>query len=276
MKASIIAIALILAVSSKSYTQSYQEKYKADICQCIEAEKADVKHLESSFEKCFKKHITKYAVSIDAEIKEANSTQKYVKGQKARLELKQKFKYELVNSCNYYFNTLNNARQLVLKKLRALPVDSTELEKQNQNVALKPHWQNYFSRAQVYFKLGRLKKAEQDLLESLKINPYGKMPLYVRKEMLLLAWVLEEQNRFNEAIEIYNKISIGKIDSEVDILKTIVKRRQGNKYNSSKVTIKQTINKNKKLTPLKKTEATKNKASKPKDSIQSLKKLFKL
>lgn len=279
---------LLFLFSFDNYSQNYLDEYKADICSCIETKKTTLTAVDNIFKACFTKNMTTYAIFIDAEIKEEDKVLKYIKGQKLRQELQQKFKYELVYSCNAYFDLIEEKKQHVLQQYRNRKIDSTKIDKLNETVAMQPHWANYFNRGQYYYFIGDLKKAEKDMLKSIEENPISETYLANTQEKLILASIYEEQKRYAEAIAIYDVINSRTVIPSVAVLRAIVSRK-------SKGYIMRPVEVTKKETP---TVVAKEKAEKEpvkikqrtsprvpkttqnfeknKDSTQSLRKLFKL
>jgi tetratricopeptide (TPR) repeat protein len=214
------------------HAQNYKNNYKADICQCLQDENLSSGFIENAYKKCFKRHLTTYAVLIDAGIKEENISLKYIEGQKIRLELQQQFMHELMYSCDVYFYSIERARQ-ELKVNKQKTVNSTKLQEYHERVAMHPNSQSYYLRAQLYFNLKDFNNAEKDLLKSIDLNPYGENKMVSRNEKLLLAWVYEEQKRYNEAIAVFDEIYLGMIDTQVLIIKAIVSRKRDGRYNFS-------------------------------------------
>tara|TARA_R110002111_G_scaffold234473_3_gene295561 strand:- start:3570 stop:4478 length:909 start_codon:yes stop_codon:yes gene_type:complete len=226
MKKYYIILCSIVVVVNLANSQTYETKFKTDICACIEEEVVNAIVLKTVLEKCFRQELTTYAELIDAEIDEDNINLKYQKGQLARRELFKKFKYEMVYSCDFYFNTLVARRQKTLEKNR-LKTDSTSLERLNQRVAMSPNSSSYFARAKTQFTLRNLKAAEKDIRESIRIHPSTDKDIYTIKEKLLLAVILEEQKQFKEAILIYNEAYETTKDADATVLSAIANRKSG-------------------------------------------------
>lgn len=267
MRISIVLLCLIFIGNKNVVSQNYKEKFKADICNCFQHGLAENDKIsKQAYKKCFDKNLIKYAVFIDAEIEEENIRVKYRKGQLARQELRKKFKHELVYSCDVYFNSIEDERRRI--KLQAQSVVYTsDIERLNQQIAMTPNSANYFKRGKVNFYLGNLKNAEADVRESLKLSkPYGSA-MY----SALLAWILEEQKRYSEAVAIYSEINTAYYNSEIEILKAVANKKAGGTATN--------LNKEKSELDLflknQKNEKTKDKFKK-KDSISSLRKLFKI
>lgn len=226
MKKYYIILCLIVVFVNLSNSQSYETKFKADMCACMEGEVVNARVLKTVLEKCFRQELTTYAVLIDAQIDEDNINLKYQKGQLARRELFKKFNYEMVYSCDFYFNTLVTGRQKAMEKKR-LKTDSTDLEHANQRVAMSPNSSAYFKRAQTQFYLGNLKEAEIDIRESIRVHPYTDKEMYTIKEKLVLALILEEQKQYKEAIVIYNQAYEYTKDVDAAVLSAIANRKSG-------------------------------------------------
>ncbi|MFD1615699.1 hypothetical protein [Gelatiniphilus marinus] len=215
----------LLFFSLNGYSQNYKENYKADICACLETKKNTLQTANKIFDACFAKQMTTYASLIEAEIKEEDKTQKFIVGQKIRRELHQKLKYELVYSCNAYFDIIEQKKQDVLQQYRSKKIDSTRIERLNESVAMQPHYSNYFNRGQFYYFIGDLKKAEQDVKKSIQENPLSQSHLATAQESLLLAMIYEEQKKYSEAIAIYDTINSKTINPSVALLRAIVFRK---------------------------------------------------
>ncbi len=220
-----VIVVLILGLNFAS-SQTYKNAFKSDMCDCIETEILKRKFNKSVYNKCFKEILPKYATLIDEEIVEEDLTQKYYKGQVARKDLVVALQYELVYSCDSYFKYLEGER--ISKKLIAREnAKESDLKRYNQQVALTPNALSYFMRAQLYFKLGKLNEAESDINKSLSVNPSKDNIRSTRKELMVLAWIYEEQERFNEAILLYDKIYIGDYDMQVAMLRALADKKSG-------------------------------------------------
>lgn len=283
MKNKLIYIIVLFVVALPSVqSQAYKDDFKSDICDCLTQEKLKLRLTEHTYTTCFKKVLPDYATLIDASIIEEDTNKKYYKGQQLRKELALTFKYELVYSCDIYFEFLESIR--LSKKLRAAErVKESDLEHYNQQVALRPNSTNYFLRAQVQFKLGNLEEAASDIAKSIEANPNKTNTKSKRNELLLLAWIYEEQNRFEEAIASYDKIYLGDFDSDVAILRAIADRKSGSKVSSfsevsmSKTDDKIVVTRQSTANSRRTTKATKTtKAITKKKDTASLRKLFKI
>jgi len=223
MKHLIILILFISALSTRN--QGYETNYKADICDCIESKKNTFQNADKIYNACFSKHMTTYAAFIDAEIKEEDKTKKFITGQKVIRDLNQKFKYELVYSCDAYIDIIEGKKQDVIQQFRSKKTDSTRIDKLNETVAMQPHYANYFNRGQYYYYIGDLQKAERDVLKSIQENPLNEGNVVTAQENFLLALIYEEQKRYGEAIAIYDAINAKGINPSVEIMKAIVFRK---------------------------------------------------
>lgn len=273
------------------HSQNYQENYKADICSCIEANKNEkIQTADKIYNACFTKHMIKYAVFIDAEIKEEDKTKKYIVGQKIRRELQEKFKYELVYSCNTYVDIIEKKRQRVIQQYRSKKIDSTKINKLNETVAMQPLWANYFNRGQYFYYIGDLQKAERDVLKSIEDNPLLNSDMAISPQRILLAMIYEEQKKYAKAIAIYDAINSKTITPSIAMLRAIVSRKS-NGYriplepHSSDSILNPELPKkpritNRTRTAQKNTNTRKtsqeNNMQKQKDSTKSLRSLFKL
>lgn len=206
--------------------QTYKSAFKSDICSCLEEESLKRELTENAYKKCFRETLPTYAAQIDAQIVEEDLNQKYYKGQLARKDLVVSMQYELIYSCEVYYNYLNDER--ISKKLIAREhAKESDLELYNQQVALTPNAMTYFMRAQLQFNLGNIKEAEADINRSLSVNPNKENTRSTRHELLLLAWIYEEQERFSEAVTLYDKIYFGDYDTQVARLRAMADKKGG-------------------------------------------------
>ena len=219
-------IILFLFGVTTGQAQNYKDSFKSDICDCLTQEKLKRRLTENTYNTCYKQTLPNYAAQIDAQIVEEDVSQKFYKGQLARKELLQSFKYELVYSCDTYYEFLEGLR-VSRRLIAAEQVKEGDLESYNQQVALTPNAVTYFMRAQLQFKLGNLKEAESDIDKSIEVNPNKENVKSLRSELLLLGWIYEEQNRFNDAITVYDKIYLGDYDTEILILRALADRKSG-------------------------------------------------
>jgi tetratricopeptide (TPR) repeat protein len=293
MKHLIIISAVLLYINS--YSQNYQESYKTDICSCIETNRKKDIFLTAGkiFNTCFTKHMVKYADFIDAEIKEEDRTKKYIVGQKIRRELQEKFKYELVYSCNAYIDIIETKRQSVVQQYRSKKIDSNQIDKLNETVAMLPLWANYYNRGQYFYYIGDLQKALQDVKKSIEDNPLFDNYLATAQQHILLATIYEEQKKYDKAIAIYDAINSKISNPDIAILKAIVARKRNGYRLASEVQHTTSILNSKSREPNDKTLISKrtraiqtnktdkkhqqnSSAEKCKDSAKSLRSLFKM
>jgi tetratricopeptide (TPR) repeat protein len=285
MRTVIFLFYFFIMVNLKTNAQSYKDSFSADLCTCLQEEKESAKkkfsYVPYYFEICFKKHLTDYANLIDGEISENDKILKFKKGQRARRELLHYLKYELVYTCDIYYSTLvsENQKRLEMVRKRA---DTTKLEPWNQRVAMSPNHAYYLERAKLHFELGNLKEAEVDIRQSLDINPSNKL-LFTKGSKLLLASILEEQKKYDEAIAIYDQIYLGVYDSRTAVLRAIVKRKNGIPFDVPKIAKQNMMNsrvdnngKQKPKTEKKSVGASLKKQSNKKDSTDALRKLLKI
>lgn len=225
MKTFTLFIAILFIVQC-AFGQDYKGAFRSEICNCLETESLKRDLSENTYKACFKQVLPQFAAQIDAQIVEEDLSKKYVLGQLARKDLLLAFKYELVYSCDIYFNALE--KEILRKKLLAREkVTETDLEAQNQHVAMSPNAYAYFRRAQLHFKLGDLKASEADVKKSIAVNPYSDGKNAIRNEQLLLALIYDEQERYDEAIKLYDQASLGDIDTQINLLRAMADRKRG-------------------------------------------------
>lgn len=217
---------MFLFVIHAAIGQAYKEGFKNDLCHCLEEESLKRKLTDNAYKVCFRQLLPKYATQIDAAIIEEDPSVKYYKGQVARKDLIIDLQYQLVYSCELYYQHLN-AERLSKRLIAQEHAKAVDLELYNQQVALTPNALTYFMRAQVHFNLGHLKETEADIERSIAVNPNKANVKSTRHELLLLAWVYEEQERFSEAVSIYDTIYLGDFDSEVAILRALAHKKSG-------------------------------------------------
>ena len=206
--------------------QSYKSAFRADMCDCLETESLKRTLTENAFKACLRETLPKYAKQIDAQIVEEDINQKFYKGQLARKDLLVAMQSELIYSCDVYYEHIyfkRNSKKLIARE----NAKESDLEKYNQMVALTPNAMAHFMRAKVQFNLGNIKETEADLNKSLELNPNRENAKATRHELLLLACVYEEQERFAEAIAIYDKIYFGDLDTEVAQLRALADKQAG-------------------------------------------------
>lgn len=268
-----------------SNAQFNKDAFRTEICQCLEQEKLRLRLNENTYNKCFQEILPNYATQIDAEIEEADANKRYSLGQMARRDLMLAFKYELIYTCEIYYEFVESLR--VAKKLLAQEnTKESDLEQQNKEVAMRPNAMSYLRRAQLHFRLNNLKAAEADVKKSLEVNPYSDNVKSTRKESMLLAWVYEEQGHYAKAIELYDSINLGVYDTDVAILRAIVDKKSGGTMANIPAVSKESksdTSKNSKTRDRSSTrqikDKTKNKevkAKKKKKDTSSLRKLLKI
>ncbi|WP_152975509.1 tetratricopeptide repeat protein [Lacinutrix himadriensis] len=212
-------------------SQNYKSAFRTDICSCIEEESLKRNLTPNAYKKCYTEILPKYANQIDAAIVEEDLNKKYYLGQVARKDLVLAFQYELIYSCDIYFEYLNRTRtsEILIARERA---KESDLESKNQMVAMSPNAYAYFHRAQLHFDLGNLKEAEADIHKSFDVNPNASNIQSTRHELLLLAGVYEEQKQYTKAIALYDKIYMGDYDSQVATLRALVDKKAGGSMSS--------------------------------------------
>lgn len=277
--------------------QGYETKFKTDICVCIETKKNTFLSAEKMYTACFSENMVTYAPIIDAQIKEDDKTKKFIAGQKVRRELIEKFKYELIYSCDTYLDIIEEKKWNAIQQFRSKKIDSARIDKLNETVAMQPHWASYFNRGQFYYYIGDFQKAERDILKSIQENPSNQNGTITVQENLLLALIYEEQKQYAKAITIYNTINAKTINPSIELLKAIVYRKSNGYVNKSN-TIGESVytlttpkekpqkppveinRRTASRTPQTNTDNTnssqKQTVSKSKDSTKALRKLFKL
>ncbi|SFC99391.1 tetratricopeptide repeat protein [Algibacter pectinivorans] len=223
MKQLIFLVMLLWGLNS--YSQNYESNYKADICDCIEAQENTQQLPDKIYHACFTKHMTTYAAIIDAQIKEEDKTKKFIAGQQVRRDLNQKFKYDLAYVCDAYLDIIEGKKQHALQQMRSRKIDSAKIEKLNENVAMVPHYSSYFNRGQYYYYIGDLNNAERDIKKSIQENPINKDEIITPQDHLLLALIYEEQKRYSEAITIYDAVNAKALNPSVELLKAIAYRK---------------------------------------------------
>lgn len=212
--------------------QSYKSGFRTDVCACLEAESLKRPITENTLKACLRETLPKYAAQIDAQIVEPDINKKFHKGQLARKDLLVAAQYELIYTCDVYFKHLDYQR--TSEKLIAREnARETDLEKYNQMVAMTPNAMAYFMRGQLQFNLGNIKTAEADVNKSLELNPNKENTKSTRHELLLLAWIYEEQEKYNAAVALYDKIYLGDFDVEVARWRALADKKAGGSVSNS-------------------------------------------
>jgi len=237
----IITICAQLLTFHSSYSQNYEEKFKTDICNCLQGKSHGRNTVTSLYQDCFRQKLTTYATLIDNSIQEEeNNHLKYLKGQQLRRALNTQFQYELVYSCDFYFELLENEKERKYAADRANTYQG-DLVKINEQLAMHPHSQMYLQRAKMHFNLSNLKEAEEDVLQSIKTNPLSEENIaYTVKEKTLLAMILEKQKHYNKAAAIYKEIYGVLPNVEIAKLHAVVHKKSG--ASTTNLTSQKTIN----------------------------------
>jgi len=263
MKRNVLYMVALLGFCAIS-AQSYKSGYRTDVCACLESESLKRSITENTLKACLRKVLPKYADKIDAQIDEPDVRKKFQKGQIARRDLLVAMSYELIYTCDVYFKHIEDQRRSA-KLITRENTKESELERYNQMVALKPNAMSYYMRAQLHFNLGNIKEAEADLNKSLEVNPYKDNVKHTRHELFLLAWVYEEQEKYAEAVELYNKIYMGYYDQKVAKLRALADRKAGGTIaNAAKMEPSQTTKDN--------TNAARRRTSETNTAAQEIKK----
>lgn len=207
-------------------SQSYKSAFRADMCECLTLESQKRKLTENAYKACFRETLPKYATQIDAQIVEEDVNKKYLLGQIARRDLILTMQSELVYSCTAYFEHLESEK-LSKKLIAREQAKESDLEAQNQLVAMSPNTYSYFSRAQLHYNLGNFDKAEADLKSCYEANPNKENMMSRRHELLLMALVHEENKNYAQAIALYDLAYFGVQDSPVAILRAIADKNNG-------------------------------------------------
>lgn len=222
-----IIICIQLLTLPTSYSQNYEAKFKTDICNCLQEKSQGRNTATNLYQECFREKLTNYAILIDSSIQEENNLLKYQKGQQLRRELSDKFQYELVYICDFYFDMLEAEKERKYAADRANTYQG-DLDKINQQLAMHPHSQMYLQRAKVHFNLYKLKEAEEDVLQSIKTNPLGEENiLHIAKEKILLAMIFEKQKNYSQSAAIYQEIYTAVPNVEVGKLHALVHKKAG-------------------------------------------------
>ncbi|WP_040282343.1 tetratricopeptide repeat protein [Psychroserpens damuponensis] len=285
-----IIVLSFLCFGNVTTSQSYKASFRADMCDCLTLESQKRKLTENAYKACFNEILPNYAIQIDAEIVEEDVNKKYLLRQIARRDLIIAMQSELVYTCEAYFNHLESEK-LSKKLIAQEQVKESDLEKQNQLVAMSPNTYAYFSRAQLHYKLENYKDAEADLKRCYEVNPNKDNVKSRRHELLLMALVHEENKNYGQAVELYDLAYFGIQDSQVAILRAIADKNNGGTIaNIPKLVDGQirtaTVGKEKRraqqtsrgrtANTVNQTTTTQKTQSKKKSDTSSLKKLFKI
>lgn len=221
-----IAFLILSAGLLSVNAQTYKSAFRADMCDCLETESLKRTLTENAFKTCLRETLPKYAEKIDASIVEADPNKKFQLGQIARKDLLVSMYAELIYTCDVYYKHIDFKRNSTKLIARENAQEST-LSKYNEMVALTPNAMAYFMRADIHFKLGNIKEAEDDINKSLSLNPNKDNVMSTRNELMLLAWVYEEQERYREAVAIYDKVYFGDLDTQVAQLRALANKKAG-------------------------------------------------
>lgn len=280
-----IVILTVMFFGNVATSQSYKSAFRADMCDCLTTESQKRKLTEKAYQACFTETLPKYAIQIDAQIVEEDVNKKYLLGQNARQDLMLAMQSELVYTCTSYFNHLESEklREKLIAKER---VKESDLEKQNQRVAMSPNTYSYFSRAQLHYNLGNFDKAAADLNSCYETNPNKENVKSRRHEFLLMALIHEENKNYDQAIALYDLAYFGVYDSPVAILRAIADKNNGGtianipKLEDDVLKPKITDAKSRRRSTTRGRSSTKiekkNTTTQKKNDTSSLKKLFKI
>lgn len=266
-------LVVLLSTMCFSNAQSFEKNFKADICESFQEEFSKVRNSKLAFNNSFKKELPKYASIIDGAIQEDDVNKKFVKGQEARNELKLKFQVDLVYDCDFYYRAKLEERKKVMAK-GVIGVSMADLPRLDEQVAMYPISMNYASRGATHLFLGNLKDAELDLRESINTESKKNRFSKISKQTALLALVLEEQGRIEEAKELYSQIYAETEDLDAAVFRALADKNSGG--------AKKSFLTNKNSTTNSRREATNSRSTKresKKEEVKNttdLKKLFKL
>ncbi|GEQ85204.1 hypothetical protein ULMS_07120 [Patiriisocius marinistellae] len=201
-KNSLLSITLSIALGIAN-AQSYTTSFKAEICNCLPQQFETQKNPNKAIETCFQNTLPNYAALIDAEIVEENANIRYQKGQQKRMELMVSFTYEMVNSCDIYFNKIEEIRELQFNQGKAY-ITEAKIVELDKLVAMHPNHGTYLERGRANFYLENYSKAEIDVRESIRI--YKEMTQQENiAAIYLLAWILEKQERYQKAFQLLDE-----------------------------------------------------------------------
>lgn len=218
-----LTIPLVLLFSSCCFSLQAQDslfnQLKTEICLKLSKEP---KITSASYRQLFEQSISQHRDSFLEECLRKFSDSSQAQQEKYTEYLFDSLSVQLVYSCRPYFLFIDEVRY---DGILGLNKDSIAKLINNMNSTFSDSWtqSNYTKRGILFLQVAKLDFALQDFEEALLIDPLSIQAMYGK------AWVLELKKRYDEAYDLYLKLSMLTRNNMYKIFAAAVERKKRNK-----------------------------------------------
>jgi tetratricopeptide (TPR) repeat protein len=208
-----------LFIFTASFGQStLDKKYSNDVCACLDSLKGHTLN-EQNFTDCFQTAMQQNSVLILEEVKKKYGDTSEANGYKFGQELWNRVSVSLIYTCNTYYNLMDTLRYSALKglnkdtiKATITTLNKTDLKKWNKDF--------YTERGVMYFQLADFDNALQDFDNAIKLDTNSLQSIYFK------AWLLEIRRKYDEAINLYDRLFLLTRRNDFKIFAAIAGRKK--------------------------------------------------
>lgn len=195
------------------------DKLEKDICLQLSKEK---KITTENYRQLFEQSIRQNRNSFLEECLRKYNDSSQAQQEKYQEYLFDSLSVQLVYFCRPYYRFIDEVRY---EGILGLNKDSIANLINNMNSIYSDSWTqaNYTKRGILFLQVARLDFALQDFEEALRIDPLAIQAMYGK------AWVLELKKRYDEAYDLYKKLSLLTKNNMYEIFAAVVERKRGNK-----------------------------------------------
>ena len=180
-----------------SEIQKLSNKVVPDFCGCLQ--EYDALEFQEKFGNCFGANLQKYEDEMNQYFSNDTTAIAREKNNKFIQDLLMGMQAKLFNECPVYYNFIDNMKVSAIRKLRESDTDK-KLDSLNNLSNPVKDYSYYYMKASMLFANKNYEKAKEQISNGLALNVDND------KLNILLAWIFEEQNELESAINIYDEM----------------------------------------------------------------------
>ena len=214
----------LIAQSIILTAQSLEEKYRQDVCICIDNYVAEGTVNKDNFLKCFEDALTLNKDSINSRVYAEYGDTSYISGYEFGQSFSRNAMVKLIQTCDSYFYLMDSLRDSSLKELDQDSL-KRELMEMNKVDHIEKGVDYYAKRGLLYFQMKNYKDAITDLDMAITLSEEPIVSNFVKP------WALEKLGNYEQAMELYMEFAVSTGNQNFMIFAAIAERKLKSKSN---------------------------------------------
>lgn len=216
---------ILVSQDIDSEIQKLSNKIAPEFCGCLE--EFDILQFEEKFGNCFGMNLQKHEKEMNQLFSNDTTIVAEEKNDRLIQDLLMGMQEKLFNECPVYYNFIANIKSDAIKKVRAADTNK-KLDSLNNLSELEPNDNYYYLKASMLFADKEYENAKMEITKGLNLSGNEE------RFKVLLAWIYEEQNEIQKAIDIYNDLYTDSGKIELMLLREFTKSKLNDRIQPEK------------------------------------------